>query len=69
MPRAKTAEEVIDTYLSTATQAKLERLQSDLRAVLRWKFNVGAESAPTKRARKPKDSAKLPLAAIGEGNG
>ena len=55
MPRAKTPEEVIDGFLATAPQAKLERLQSDLNAVLKWKYGVGREE-PAKRAytRKPK---------------
>jgi hypothetical protein len=55
---ARTPEEIIDAWLGTAPQAKLERLQSDVRAVLRWKFGVGEPPAPARKPRKGKDGAQ-----------
>jgi len=73
MPRAKSAEEVLDSYLNTASKDKLMRLYSDVRACRRFKhgmFNDGEET-PAKRAytkKKATDGDKQPVLP-GAGNG
>jgi hypothetical protein len=64
MPRAKTAEEVIDAYLDTASRESLLRLYSDVRAALRWKHGMfkdpGDGATPPKRAYVRKAKAEQP---------
>lgn len=56
MPRPKNIDALLDEFLSTAPKDRLLRLQGDLNAVLRWKFQE-QPPAPAKRGRKPKESA------------
>ncbi len=67
--RAKTIEQTLDEYISTAPRDALVRLQSEVSAALKYRvFGDEPEHyepfAP-RRTRKPKDAAQLPLAAKG----
>ena len=55
--RAKTPEQVIDEYLTTASHAEIIRLKYEVAAVLKYKFGNELDQEP-KRTRRKADTQK-----------
>ncbi len=64
MSRPKiTDEQRMEAFLNTASKEQLLRLESDVRAALRWKYGRPVKSCGTTSAAKANDQEALPLAA------